>query len=477
MKYVSLHNHSEFSNLKIIDSINKFSNMINYAWELGLSGLALTDHDCLSGSFEAIDLYRQKLKLEWKNKYADKEFPGYELAAKDLDFKVIVGNEIYLSEEGLDESQMDGKHPVHFWHLILLAKDKEGYNQLKRLSSCAWKRAWFRGILRTPTYPSDLFNIVKDNHLIASSACLGGYTAWCWKQMRETGETEFYLNKLDNHIAAMTQLFGVGNYYLELQPNEEGSDQNEYNKFMINRYWGKYPFIFTTDSHYMKEDQRELHKAFLNSKSSKDREVDEFYKYAYMMSLDEVKSLMPYLTDAQFNEMALNTERIAAQCQFYELEQKPKLATVEYEYFDKYKIDLEIFNDVDKETYPNFYYYLHTSDRADNYLARLVAHGYVNKFKDNWNHQQYYERLEEEFWTIKEVGDKIEQHMSDYFITMSKIIDLCWNEANSLVGPSRGSAGALLINYLLGITQMNPIEMDLPYVWRFLHPSRPDLPD
>ena len=67
--------------------------------------------------------------------------------------------------------------------------------------------------------------------------------------------------------------------------------------------------------------------------------------------------------------------------------------------------------------------------------------------------------------------------MSEYFITMSKIIDLCWNEAGSIVGPSRGSAGALLINYLLGITQMNPIEMDLPYVWRFLHPSRPDLPD
>ena len=67
--------------------------------------------------------------------------------------------------------------------------------------------------------------------------------------------------------------------------------------------------------------------------------------------------------------------------------------------------------------------------------------------------------------------------MADYFITMSKIIDICWNEAGSLVGPSRGSAGALLINYLLGITQMNPVEMELPFVWRFLHPSRPDLPD
>ena len=477
MKYTLLHAHTEYSNLKIIDSINRFDRMIDYAWDLGLSGLAITDHDCLSGSFGAIDLYRTKLRKEWTNKYPEVDFPGYDIAAKELDFKVIVGNEIYLSEEGLDESQMDGKHPAHFWHLILLAKDKEGYNQLKKLSSSAWKRAWFRGILRTPTYPSDLFNIVQGNHIIAASACLGGYTAWCWKQIKETGEKEFYLNKLDNHIAAMTQLFGEGNYYLELQPNEEGSDQNEYNRFMINRYWGKYPFIFTTDAHYMKEDQRELHKAFLNSKSSKDREVDEFYKYAYMMSLNEVRSLMSYLTDEQFNEMAANTEKIAAQCSFYELEQKPKLATVEYSHFNEYENDLEIFSDVDEESYPNFYYYLHTTDKTDNYLARLVAHGYVQKLQDNWNHKQYYERLEEEFWTIKEVGDKIEQHMSDYFITMSKIIDLCWNEANSLVGPSRGSAGALLINYLLGITQMNPVEMDLPYVWRFLHPSRPDLPD
>ena len=480
MRYVSLHNHSEYSNVKIIDSTNRFDRMVDYAWELGLSGLAMTEHDCLSGTLFALDVYRNKLKSEWAKAYPETEFPGYEAASKQLDFKVILGNEIYLSEDGLNESQMDGKHPAHFWHLILLAKDAEGYMQLKQLSSAAWKRAWFRGILRTPTYPSDLFQYVQGGHLICSTACLGGYAAWRWKNYKmavDQEDAQFQLSKLDGHLKGMQTLFGEGNFYIELQPNEEGSEQNEYNQFMINRYWGKYPFIFTTDAHYLKADQRELHKAFLNSKSSKDREVDEFYKYAYMMSGDEIRSLMNYLTDEQFNEMVNNTIKIGNMCQFYELEQKPKLATVEYEHWDEYADDLQIFHDVDAETYPNFYDYLHTSDKHDNYLARLVAHGFIEKYDDSWDVDVYYSRLEEEFWTLREVGNKIEQPMSDYFITMSKIIDICWNDAGSLVGPSRGSAGALLINYLLGITQMNPVEMDLPFVWRFLHPSRPDLPD
>ena len=486
--YLGCHNHTEFSNLKIIDSTNRSDRMIDYAWNIGMSGIAFTDHDSLSGTLKELDEYRAKLKKEWANAYPDIEFPGYAEASKKLDFKVVLGNEIYLSEEGLTEAEMDGNHPVHFWHLILIAKDYEGFHQLRQLSSRAWGRSWFRGILRTPTYPSDLVEIIGGNpgHVICSTACLGGFAAWCWKKAfhddnkfpwEQGQDKDYYLEKLDHHLAAMTNLFGKDNFYIELQPNETGSDQNEYNEFMINRYWGKYPFIFSTDAHYLKADEREIHKAFLNSKSSKDREVDEFYKYAYMMSQDEVRSLMSYVTDAQFMDMVNNTRKIKDMCEFYELEQKPKLATVEYEHWDEYADDLEVFEDVDEETYPNFYYYLHAERRSDNYLARLVAHGFIEKYKDSWDDEVYYKRLEEEFWTLKQVGDKIEQPMADYFITMSKIIDIVWNDAGSLVGPSRGSAGALLINYLLGITQMNPIEMELPFVWRFLHPSRPDLPD
>ena len=490
--YFSAHNHTEFSNIKIIDSINRADRLIDYAWDLGLSGLAFTDHDCVSGSIKFIETYRKKLTKEYKALYPDVEIKEndefYAAASNELGFKVVLGNEIYLSEEG---SSIQSPDP-HFWHLILIAKDAEGFKQIKQLSSAAWSRSWFKAIQRTPTYPSDLFEFVKGGHLICSTACLGGYTAWCWKQIEslkyqevlpwETSadlkDANYYLAKLDNHLAAMTELFGQGNFFIELQPNDDvyGKEQNGYNKFMIERYWGKYPFIFTTDSHYLKAEEREVHKAFLNSKSSKDREVDDFYRYAYMMSQEEIRGLMPYVTDAQFEEMVGNTHKIWSMCEYYPLEQNKVIAKVEYEHKDEYEEDLQIFHEVTEEAYPNFYYYLTTDNEADHYLMELIAHGYVNKYEDDWDDETYFARLEEELWTIREVGNKINQSMSDYFTTISKMVELMW-QAGSLVGPSRGSAGALLINYLLDITQMNPIKLDLPFVWRFMHPSRPDFPD
>ena len=488
--YTLLHAHTEYSNIKVIDSINRFNRMVDYAWDLGLSGIAITDHDCLSGSLQALDIYKAKLKKEWTALHPDEELPGWAEMSRELDFKVILGNEIYLSEEGLDESQMDGAHPAHFWHLILLAKDEVGFRQLKELSSRAWRRAWFRGILRTPTYPSDLIEVVGNNpgHIICSTACLGGFAAWCWRKAfhddsvtvlpwEQGQDKDFYINKLDNHLAAMQSLFGKDNFYVELQPNEKGSEQNEYNEFMLKRYWDKYPFIFTTDAHYLKADERETHKAFLNSKSSKDREVDEFYKYTYIMSLDEVWDLMKdYCDDMTFTTMVYNTRAIKDSVQFFEIEKPKVIAKVDYEHWDEYEDDLDMFIDIKQEDYPVFYEYLHTTDRADNYLARLIAHGYAIKSNENWDESVYFARIEEELDIIKKVGDAIHQSMSDYFITMSKMVDLMW-QAGSLVGPSRGSAGAMLINYLIDITQMNPVEMDLPFVWRFMHPSRPDYPD
>lgn len=485
--YISIHNHTEFSNIKVIDSINRAPELIDYAWELNLGGLAITEHDCLSGVIKLIEAYRKKLDKEWEAAYPDKEnVHDYEQMSKDLDFKVIIGNEIYLSEEDLNEKCMDGKHPAHFWHLILLAKDEEGWKQLKQLSSAAWKRAWFRGILRTPTYPSDLMNFVKGGHLICSTACLGSFPAWCWKQIKSATEegwtedgsdAEYYYNKLDGHLAAMEELFGIGNFFIELQPNEPGSEQNEYNEFMINRYKDLYPFVFSTDSHYMKEELRQIHTDFLASKSSEDREITSFYKYAYMMSQEEVHShMISYMTEEFFNKMVDNTKYIGEQCHYYPLEQPKVIAKVEYEHFDEYEQDLEVFDDVTKEEYPYFYEYLHTDNKADHYFMELIAHGFISKYQESWDSEVYYKRLEEELWTIREVGNGINQSMSDYFTCMSKMVNLMW-EAGSLVGPSRGSAGALLINYLLDITQIDPIFLDLPYVWRFMHPSRPDYPD
>lgn len=475
--YCSLHNHTHYSNLHVIDSTNRSDQLINYAWDLNLGGLAFTDHDCLSGTVEFIHAFEKKLDAEWVKKYgAETKKPSYEEMSKLLDFKVIIGNEIYLGEEGLTEETFR-ENGGHFYHYILLAKDREGYEQLKRLSSEAWKHGWWRMVMRTPTWPSNLYDIVKGGHLICSTACLGGYTARMVIQGLDE-QNNVYFEKLDNHLRMMQELFGKGNYFIELQPNGDmKGDQVRYNKYMLEHYWGKYPFIFTTDSHYINKDLRLIHKNFLQSRSGKTRDVDEFYEFAYMMSQQEVRELMPYVTDEQFKEMIENTHKIRNMCSYYSLSRKQVVPHVIYEHDKEYTEDLDVFADVREEEYPNLYYYIHTTDKADNYLAKLIAHGYIQKYKDEWNSDEYYKRLEEELWTIREVGKSIDQHMSDYFITMSKIIDIVWNKAGSLVGPSRGSAGAMLINYLLGITQINPIELDLPYVWRFMHPSRPDLAD
>lgn len=470
---------SEYSNIKVIDSINRYERSINYAWDLGLSGVAMTEHDCLSGSIKYIKAFKKKIEEEWGKLHESEEKISWSEMAEELQFKPVLGNEIYLSEEGITESKNDEwakeGHPGHFYHLLLLAKDLEGYKQLKELSSAAWKRAWFRGILRTPTYPSDLFKYIKGGHLVCSTACLGGFVAQTVLKYLATNDIAL-LGKLDNHLAMMQDLFGKDNFYIEIQPNPTGKEQITFNKFVLDRYWGKYPFIFTTDAHYLNEKERSIHKAFLNSKSSKDREVDDFYSYAYIMSEEEVAGYMPYVTASQIAEMSENTRRIMSMVKCYELTQPKVIAKVEYEHQKEYENDIEVFADVDEETYPYFYYYLHTDNPADHYLMELIAHGYINKITTEWNTRLYYDRLEEELGIIKQVGDKIGQSMSDYFITISKMVDLMW-EAGSLVGPSRGSAGASLINYLTGVTQMDPIQMDLPFMWRFMHPSRPDYPD
>lgn len=481
--YFSAHNHTMFSNLHVIDSINKPEAMLDYAWELGMSGLAFTDHDTVSGAVKFLKAYQAKLNKEWTKAFPDKEFPGYAEAASQLHFKVALGNEIYLSE---NDTCKENAKDRHFYHYILIAKDAEGFHQIRQISSEAWKRGWSNGIMaRTPTYSTDLLTYIKGNHVICSTACLAGVPArkvmnilnYAAAGQEESKEQEIV--SLNHHLEAMEGLFGKGNFFIELQPNGGGEncDQNKYNRYMLEHYWGKYPFIFTTDAHYLKASLREVHAAFLNSRSSKNRDVDEFYQYAYMMSADEIRGYMPYITDEQFNEMVSNTNKINDMCSYYELEQKKVIAKVQYEHLEEYKKDLEVFYNVKEDKYPDFYYYIHSNDPADRYLAELVAHGFIKHYKNSWDLDKYYARLQEEFWTIRSVGREIDQHMSDYFISMAKMIQIIWDDAGSIVGPARGSAGVVLINYLIGITQMNPIEMNLPYVWRFMHPSRPDLPD
>lgn len=440
-QYTSIHNHTEYSNVKLIDSINRASELIDYAYELGLNGLAITDHDTISCHVQAWNYYNKKF-----DKDAQKNF------------KLILGNEIYLCRSDLNEdTHQKGEK---FYHLILLAKDDKGHEQIRRISSKAWGRAYYKNIMRTPTFSEDLFEIVgnEPGHLIATTACLGGY---CGSKFNE-GD----FAAIEKHLMVMEQLFGKGNFYIELQPSAQ-SDQIKYNNYMIENYWGKYPFVLSTDSHYLKKEHQEIHRVFLNSKSSGDREVDSFYASAYMMSNEEVYNYFMNcngISKDKIDIMCDNTNEIANSVVGYNLKRTSVLPRIDYS-VDKLN---PIYSNWIGE-YPDETRWLgeviSKNNPADIHLLNLVAENW-HKTPQN-KQKEYIIELDYEFEQLFKISNDLNQSMSDYFITMAKMIDIMWDNANSLVGPARGSAASSLINYLLGITQIDPLAQPvaLPF-WR-----------
>lgn len=454
--YTSIHNHTDYSNLKLIDSINKVSDIIQYAFDLGLKGVAITDHDCISGHVKAWNYYNKNFTEEQKT-----------------NFKLILGNEIYLCRDGLNaDNHVKGEK---FFHLILLALDDIGHQQLRQISSKAWDRGYMKNIMRTPTYSSDLMEIVGANpgHLVATTACLGGF---CGVKFAEKD-----FAAIERHLGAMSNLFGADNFFIELQPSWH-SDQISYNQFMLQNYWGKYNFVLSTDSHYLKAEDREVHKVFLNSKSSGDREVDSFYASAYMMSYDELKEYFcstngTNISEEQFNIMCENTNGIASRVGVYNLKHTSIIPKIEYDHnetIDKFYSEL-------MSNYPQQTSYLkqmiENGDGADIHLLNLLVKPWTKRVPTD-DELRYVIELDYEVEQLYKISQQLQQSMSDYFITMAKMIDIMWTDANSIVGPGRGSAGSSLINYLLGITQINPLtqSVEMPY-WRFIHAERPGLPD
>ena len=202
----SLHNHSEYSNLRLRDSINRTSDMIDYAIELGQEVIAITEHETISNAIK-IEKYYNKIKKDHPN------------------FKVILGNEIYLCRDGLD-GQNFNKEEDKYFHFILLAKDAEGHKQIREISTRAWMRSYMTGKMRrVPTYYQDLIDIIGANpgHVIGSTACLGGFLGTKliqYKNMNSELKNDFY-EKIKNWLKQMENIFGKEYFYLEMQPSND----------------------------------------------------------------------------------------------------------------------------------------------------------------------------------------------------------------------------------------------------------------
>lgn len=442
----SLHNHTDFSNLRLRDSINRVESLIDYAIELGHEVIAFTEHETVSNVIK-IENYYDKIK---------KDHP---------DFKVIYGNEIYLCRDGLSADNIV-KGTDKFYHFILLAKDAEGHKQIRKLSTRAWSRSWMDGRMRrVPTYYQDIIDIIGSNpgHVIGSSACLGGFLDTKLLEYYTLADEELY-SKIQSWCLQMQAIFGKENFYLEMQPsaNKEQRIANE-GLYKLSKELN-IPFIITTDSHYERKADAPIHKAFLNAQEG-DREVDAFYATTYLMSTEELESYMTNFDEQVFREAYENIHKIKEACEDFSFKKPLKIPSLKWKIPKTQYVSQEWINKIP------YLKDLNDSDfNGDKVLARLI----IDKLEsdERLQEQNVYDELNDNIRITLESSKVNKAHWSAYFLNLQQIIDVCW-EAGTIVGPGRGSGVGFLLLFILDIIQINNLwESTKTFSWRFLNPER-----
>lgn len=444
------HNHTMYSNLRMLDCIVKPEQLINRAIELGLSGIAITDHESLGSHMKV-------------NKYAKK------IRDNNPDFTIGLGNEIYLTDTR-DKGQT-------YYHFLLIAKDKIGYTQLNKLSSQAWYNTYTdRGMERVPLLKEELKSIIGEEkgHVIADTACLGGELGTTVLELVEAevsgDENAIYTKKLKIHnfLTFCLEIFG-DDFYIEVAP-ATSKDQITFNKRVlpIAQAYG-IKIIPGSDTHYLNKEDRYVHKAFLTSKPT-EREIDSFYEFSRLMSPEEMFELLQAsYSDDVISWIFENSLEVQSKISFFDLEKPQSVTEVEVKNYPKAFPNAPI----DLSPYPITKALFMSDNIQERYWINQCYEGLIRKHI-GYN-PIYMAQLEEEARVKKIIGEKLGTCIFAYPNTLQHYIDLFW-ECGSTVGAGRGSACAALNHYLLDITQLDPIEWDLPF-FRYLNESRVELPD
>ncbi|PYY28161.1 PHP domain-containing protein [Paenibacillus illinoisensis] len=470
---ILLHNHSDRgSNLKLRDTTNRVEDLIQTVHDMGHKGVAFTEHESISSHVKAIQV-TEKLKKDGKI---------------DQDFKLILGNEIYLVdslEEVRDNYQSGGV--TKFPHFILLAKDEAGHEQIRYMSSVAWEQSYFTGpMLRTPTVKDFLRSVVDKNpgHLIASSACLGSPHCLGLLEMKkcleegDLSKAEAAYQKVCDFTDWCIDVFGKDDFYLELQPaySEEQIYCNKELLKLAEKFDLKY--IVTTDSHYLRPEDRIVHKAFLNAKEG-EREVDAFYEATFVQNHDEISERLNYLSHDVIKQALDYTMEIGNKIEDFTLIKPtviPKIDLPDFELRGTFKSIYNKYEFINKMA--------HAPNPQDKYIVKLIEDGFYELIPYNtYSNTKLHEvaqRIDTELGELWKISENLNQSVASYYITVREIVNVIWDDdcGNSLVGPARGSAAGYLICYLLGITQINPLEygIEMPH-WRHLTSERPEFPD
>lgn len=518
LEYSSNHNHTEVSNFRLRDCIIKIPHLIDRALELNYKGVCCTDHEALTAHVRILRRFKELKSLynEWQQCLKDGKELSKDVKAnlhllKNFDgFKVGLGNEIYLvdSLEEVKDNYVSGE--TKFYHFILIAKDKIGYEQLEKISSeSAWKNWYKQGRMeRVPTIKSEMEEIIGDNkgHLIAQTACAGGELSNLILKYLNTKDN-YYKKEIHKFITWCVNLFGKENFFLEIQPCVIKKDENGNNipheQAIINQFMFtladayKLDILCTTDSHYLKKEDRFVHEAYLKAdddEKSSNREVGDFYETTYMFEKAELaQTLSTHLTPEQIKRTFEGSMKALNMIEEYDLSHPTIVPT------DK-KLPKFKLRHVLKDWYNKYEYirdYAESDNIQDQYLLYLIENGLDNlkQWGDStWHFATYDEnggvieeydktvkqeekiaRINEELSSFWKISEKLKQPLSAYYVLVRGLIhEVIWKY--SYCGIGRGSSGGSYICYLIEITQINPMKYDLPF-WRHSSPLRPELPD
>ena len=397
MNFTHLHVHTEYS---LLDGSNKIQEYVNRVRELGMDSAAITDHGVMYG---VIDFYR---------------------AARAAGINPILGCEVYVAPGSRFDREI-GSGDDRYYHLVLLAENNQGYANLMKIVS----KSFVEGFYYKPRVDLQLLEKYHEG-LIALSACLAGEVA----RFLTRGMYE------DAKAAALRyqDIFGKGNFFLELQDHGIPEQQNVNQQLLRMHRETGIELVATNDVHYTLAEDAQPHDVLLCLQTGKKLSDENRMRYDggqyYVKSPEEMERLFPYATEA-----LENTHKIAERCH----------VEIEFGVTKLPKFDVP-------EGYTSW-----------EYLNELCFKGLEERYQPVT--EELKERLNYELSTIKNMG------YVDYFLIVWDFIRYA-RDHDIMVGPGRGSAAGSLVAYTLGITQLDPIRYDLLFE-RFLNPERVSMPD
>ena len=322
-----------------------------------------------------------------------------------------------------------------------------------------------RRMERVPTLKEELAQVMTKykGHVIGTTACIGGelgtaiLNLTACEDIEDDINAQRYHNQIVDFMEFCISVFGKDDFYIEVAP-AASPEQIIVNKrlYSIAQAFGVQMSV-GNDAHYLRKEDRYIHKAYLNSKGG-EREVDIFYEFCYLKTEEEAREILrESFEDSVIDSLFASSNSIKDKIEFYSLEQHQEVPEVEVTDYAKGFIPSDWSNN-----YPE----LARLINSDNIQERYWINECLLALEDKglYDDSRYLDRLNEEARVKRIIGEKLNTCMFAYPNTLKHYVDLFW-ECGSTVGAGRGSACAALNHYLLGITQLDPIEWDLPF-WR-----------